>query len=153
MLKIKIGFCLHHPIEGLLHDLSVVGMNPRQYHLQRRLYRSIEFKDIVAFRRPIDFSAGNTPAEAASVAYALPFSEESFAALQLLMGFLALINVRNQDIPTDDTAFRVSRWQAAYHEPAVDAVGAKDTVFDIIRVPGFYRLEPARRHHLAFIRM
>src|SRR5580658_8053554 len=64
-----------------------------------------------------------------------------------------LINIRYQDIPTDDTAFRVSRRQAAYHEPAVDAVSAKDPVFNVIRIPGFYRVPPPRRHQLGFIRM
>src|SRR5262249_53171465 len=43
--------------------------------------------------------------------------------------------------------------QAAYHEPAVGTGGAADTVFDVIRTPGFYRADPPRHHHLAFIRM
>src|SRR5438128_5361134 len=58
-------------------------MNSIQYHLQCGLGSSIVSIDIVGFLRPVDFSTRNVPAEAAGVAYALPLSEESFAALQL----------------------------------------------------------------------
>src|SRR4051812_25621475 len=69
------------------------------------------------------------------------------------MCFPALINIRNQVIPTDDTAFRVSQWKAAYVEPAVDTIGAPDTVFNVVGMPGFYRADPPRLHHRQIIRM
>src|ERR1700683_1699221 len=150
-IVIRLFFC--RLVEGLPNETSIAGMNSLKQQVERGARRWIVFKNVVDFFRPIELPAGNAPTKTAGLADLLPLGQESFATLQLLMGFLALIDVRNQDIPTDDTAFRVSRWQAAYHEPAVDAVGAKDTVFDIIRVPGFYRVDPARRHHLAFIRM
>src|SRR5260370_21785741 len=83
MLKIKIYPCLGRPVDSLLHELSVVRMNALQCQLQCRLNRSIIFKDIVGFLRPVDFSARNVPAETTGVAYALPFSQESLAALQI----------------------------------------------------------------------
>src|SRR5713101_7122253 len=83
MLKIKICPCLGRAVDSLLHEISVVRMNSLEDHLQCRLNRSIVFKDIVGFLRPVYFSTRNVPAETAGVAYALPLSQESFAALQI----------------------------------------------------------------------
>src|SRR5258707_10935407 len=58
-------------------------MNAPGCRLQRGLNRSIVSKDVVRFLRPVDFSTRNVPAEAAGVAYTLPLSQESFAALQI----------------------------------------------------------------------
>src|SRR5260370_3600533 len=83
MLNIKICLFVGRAVESLLHAISVVGMNSPEYQLQRGLHRSIVLKDVVGFLRPVDFSTRNVPAETAGVAYALPLSQESFAALQL----------------------------------------------------------------------
>src|SRR6266436_1726403 len=83
MLKIKICPSICRAVESLLHEISVVGMNSLEYQLQRRLNRSIVLKDLVGFLRPVDLSTRNVPAEAAGVAYVLPLSQESFAALQI----------------------------------------------------------------------
>src|SRR5271154_7413549 len=87
MLEIKICPGLGRAVDGLLREISVVGMNALEYQLQRGLNRSIIPKDVVGFLRPVDFSIENAPAEAASVAYALPISQESFAALQIRIEF------------------------------------------------------------------
>ncbi len=83
MLNIKICLFVGRVVESLLHAISVVRMNSLKCQLQCRLYRSIVFKDIVGFIRPVDFSSWNAPAEAARMADALPLSNESFAALQI----------------------------------------------------------------------
>src|SRR5215470_19840977 len=83
MLQIKISPFVGRELETLLHEISVVGMNSRQYLLQCGLSRSIVFKDIVGFLRPVDFSAEHTPTEAASVTYVLPLSQECLAAVQV----------------------------------------------------------------------
>src|SRR5260370_20476384 len=83
MFNIKMCPSVGTAVDSLLHEISVVGMNSSEYQLQRWLDCSIMLKDVVGFLRPVDFSAGNTPAEAAGVAYALPFSQERFAALQI----------------------------------------------------------------------
>src|SRR5229473_7748704 len=146
MLNIKICLFVDRVVESLLHEISVVRMNSLKYQLQRWLDRSIVFKDIVGFIGPEDFSTRNVKAETARVAYALPLSQESLTTLQLLMCFPALINIRDQVIPTDDTAFRVSYWKAAYVEPAVGTIGTADTVFNVVRIPGFYRADPPHHH-------
>src|ERR1700688_1819608 len=69
------------------------------------------------------------------------------------MCFPALINIRNHVIPTDDMAFPVSQWKAAYVEPAVDTINTADTMFNVVWMPGFYRAGPPRHHHLEIIRM
>src|SRR5713101_4975818 len=119
MLNIKICLFVDSFVESLLHKAYILGMNSLKYQLQGWRNGSIVSKDVVGFLRPVDLSANNAPAETTRVTYALPLSQESFAALQSLMCFLAVINIRNQVIPTDDTAFRVSQWKAAYVEPAV----------------------------------
>src|ERR1700674_4330024 len=83
MLKIKIGPFPGRAIERLLHEIPVLGMKSLQCPFQCRLGRSIVVKDLVGFLRPVDFSARNIPAEASGRADALPFSQESFAALQI----------------------------------------------------------------------
>src|ERR1700684_583456 len=60
----------------------IIRMNSLKYRFQRWLNGWIVFKDPVGFFRPVDFSARNAPAEAASVTYALALSEVSLAALQ-----------------------------------------------------------------------
>src|ERR1700674_1893419 len=83
MLKIKAFSFPDCMIESRPYEISVVGMNSLQYQLQRRRGRSIIFKDLVGFLRPVDLSAGKAPAEAARMAYALPFCEEGFAPVQI----------------------------------------------------------------------
>src|SRR5260370_42471238 len=63
-------------------------MNSLKSHPHVWLSRSILLKDIVAFFRPVDFSAENTPTETAGVANVLPFSQERFGASQLLFRLL-----------------------------------------------------------------
>jgi hypothetical protein len=63
-----------HAVDAFPPTVSIVGMNSVKYRLQGWLNGSIVFKDLVGFLRPVDLSAENVPAEAASVAYALPFS-------------------------------------------------------------------------------
>src|ERR1700681_4181999 len=109
MLKIKISPFPGRPVESLLHEIPVVGMKSLQYQLQCRLGRWIVFKDLVGFLRPVDFSAQNIPAEASGRADALPFGQESFAALQL--GIQAGIvqrdrGLRSQQLQHRDTAWR-----------------------------------------------
>jgi hypothetical protein len=83
MLKIKISPCLGSEADSPLDEIFVVGMNSPKYQLQRGFNRSIVLKDVVGFLRPVDFSAENAPAEAARLAYALPLSQEGFAAMQI----------------------------------------------------------------------
>src|SRR3984893_4828324 len=90
MLKIKRSPCLRRPIESLLYQISVVGMNSLQYQLQCRLKLSIVFKDVVGFIRPEDFSIRNVHAESARLAYALPLSQESLAALKIRIAALQI---------------------------------------------------------------
>src|ERR1700722_790299 len=83
MFKIKICLVPGGAVEILLHQISVVGMNALEYELQGWLKRSIILKDGRGFCRPVDFSAEDAPAEAASLAYALPLSQISLTALQI----------------------------------------------------------------------
>src|SRR5216684_9263246 len=83
MLNIKICLFVGRVVESMLHAISVVRMNSLEYQLQGGFNRSIILKDLVGFRRPVDFPAENTPAETAGVAYVLPFSQERFAAVQI----------------------------------------------------------------------
>src|SRR5258708_39872165 len=86
MLNIKICLFVGRVVESLLHAISVVGMNSLEYQLQRGLNRSIILKDLVGFLRPVYFSTRNVPAETAGVTYALPFSQERLAAVQVRSG-------------------------------------------------------------------
>src|SRR5258708_4498198 len=119
MFKIEIRPCLESTVESLLHEISVVRMNSLKYQLQRWLDRSIMFKDIVGFIGPEDFSTRKVKAETARVAYALPLSQESFAAVQLLMCFLALINIRIGSKPFDDFPQLVSERHGTAQAPAI----------------------------------
>ena len=94
-------------------------MNSLKCQLQRGLKRWIVFKDIVGFLRPVDLSTENVPAETASVAYALRFSQEGFAASQLLLCFLALINIRIRSKPFDDFSQLVPERDGTAQAPAI----------------------------------
>src|SRR6266478_6509290 len=82
MLNIKICLFVGRVVESMLYAISVVGMNSLEYQLQRGLNRSIKFKYLVGFLRPVDFSTRNVPAETASAAQALRLGQVSLAAVQ-----------------------------------------------------------------------
>src|SRR6266849_10755334 len=109
MLKIKIGALPGRAVEGLLHEIPVLGMKSLQYPFQCRLDRSIVCKDLVGFLRPVDFSARNIPAEASGRADALPFSQESFAALQI--GIQAGILQRDRGLRSQQFQHRDAAWR------------------------------------------
>src|ERR1700734_4010183 len=116
MLKIKICPGLGGAVDRLLREISVVGMNALEYQLQRGLNRSIIPKDVVGLLRPVDFSAENAPAEAASAAYALPISQEGLAALQIRIEFGVL--ERNRGL----------RRQHLQHRHAIRREGARSQI-------------------------
>src|ERR1700730_10575022 len=109
MLKIKIGPFPGRAVEGLLHEIPVLGMKSLQRPFQCRLGRSIVFKDLVGFLRPVDFSAQNIPAEASGRADALPFSQESFAALQI--GIQTGILQRDRGLRSEQLQHRDAAWR------------------------------------------
>src|SRR6476620_4983496 len=53
--------------------------------------------------------------------------------LQPLFGLLALVDVRQQDIPASDCARRVPQWPPAGVKPAVRSVEPPQTMLDIVR--------------------
>ena len=57
MFNIKICLFLGRVADSLLDEIFVVGMNSLQHQVQCGLSRSIAFKDLVGFLRPVDFSA------------------------------------------------------------------------------------------------
>jgi hypothetical protein len=82
IFNIKPCLLISRAIDCLLHIISIVGMNSLKHRLQRWLNGLIVFEYLVGFLRPVDFSAGNAPAEAACVAYDLPLSQVGLTALQ-----------------------------------------------------------------------
>src|SRR5258707_7833490 len=56
MFNIKIRLFVGCVVDSLLDEISVAGMTSLQYPLQRWLNRSIVFKDVVDFLRPVDLS-------------------------------------------------------------------------------------------------
>src|SRR5260370_38598369 len=101
-------------------------MNSPGCRLQRGLNRSIVSKDLVDFLRPVDLSTRNVPAEAAGVAYALPLSQESFAALQI--GIEAGILQRNRSL----------RSQQLQHCDPVRGYGARGQI--VLQIAGTSKL-------------
>src|SRR5438270_880592 len=93
MLKIKICSSFGRVVDNMLYKIPVVRMNALEHQFQRRLHRSIVLKDVVGFLRPVDFPAENAPAEAARMAEGLSLGQESFAALQCLLGSSAVVDV------------------------------------------------------------
>jgi hypothetical protein len=72
------------------------------------------------------------------VAQLLSLKQVSFTPPQLLFRPSPLVDVRKQEIPTGDPPIRLPQRQAANVEPAVNTVGAQDTVLHLEHIPGFY---------------
>ncbi len=68
MLDVKICLLIVHALEGLAHEIPIVGMNSLERQFQCWVDGSIVFKDVVSFLRPVDLTADNAPAETARVA-------------------------------------------------------------------------------------
>jgi hypothetical protein len=94
MFNIEIHLFLGRIVEGLPNEIPIVGMHALKNQIECRLSRSIAFKDIAGFVRPVDLSVGSTPTETSGLTYLLPLGQESLAAVQLLMRLPALINIR-----------------------------------------------------------
>src|SRR5271165_4666788 len=124
MFHIKIGLFIGRAVESLLHTIPIVGMNSLKWQRQCWLNGSVQFKDSVALVRPVDFSTRNVPAEAACAANALPLSQESFAALQVLLCFFALINVRQGSVPFDDVSMRIVQRHSPNQKPEIFSIRA-----------------------------
>src|SRR5580700_5745121 len=83
MFKIESLPFLRCAVDGLLNARSVVWMSSLEHELHCRLIGAVAFKDAKRFLRPVEFSAGNIPTEAARVAQPLRFRQIGLAALQL----------------------------------------------------------------------
>src|SRR6266850_3023218 len=92
MLKIKILPILQYALDGLFHEGRVVRMTPLENKCHTRFRRWVVLEDSKCFLRPEDLSGRNPPAEAASVADALRFSQKCLAGPELLFRPLALGN-------------------------------------------------------------
>ena len=57
-----------------------------------------------------------------------------FAAPQLLFSLFALVNIGVQCIPADDVAFGIMLREAAQVVPAINAVGATEAEFHVVRL-------------------
>src|ERR1700739_1312866 len=67
----------------LFYQGRVFRMHPFESKFQRWFRRSVVLEDSKGFLRPENLAGGGLPAEAATVAYALRLSQESFVTLQL----------------------------------------------------------------------
>jgi hypothetical protein len=61
----------------------------------------------------------------------LRFGEVLFTTPHLLLCLFALIDIRDQGIPTDNPILGITLRTSAYVEPAVHAIGAAATILNI----------------------
>jgi hypothetical protein len=66
---------------------------------------------------------------------------------------LPVVDISVQEIPNDDTPFRISQGQAAHVEPAVDSVSAAEAGLRFVGMAGFERLPPPGEGIWAVFRM
>src|ERR1700691_2151595 len=84
ILKIKSLAVTRCPLDLLLHQFTVLRMNPGECKSQRRLRIGTALKDSKGLVRPEDLSARNLPSEASGVAESLGFGQVGFAPSELL---------------------------------------------------------------------
>src|SRR5882762_11337774 len=66
---------------------------------------------------------------------------------------LPVVDISVQEVPKDDTPFRISQGESAHVEPAVDPVSTAATAFNVARKAGFDRPPPRGEDTCAVIRM
>src|ERR1700751_3461696 len=103
MLNIKIGLFVDRVIESLMHVISVVRMNSLKYQLHCWLNRSILFKDVIGFLRPVNFPAENTPPKTSGVTQILRFGQVSFTASQLFFRLLRSGDIHHRPRKLNDS--------------------------------------------------
>jgi len=64
----------------------------------------------------------------------LRFGEALFTTPHLLLCLLALIDIRLQNEPTEDAAFRIPHRETLRMEPSVDAIRAPLAELDVVRL-------------------
>ena len=70
---------------------------------------------------------------------------------ELFFGYLPIVNISNQHIPSDNATLPVAHSEASHVEPAIHAVGPADAVLNVVRLPGFERAPPFIGHEIAII--
>ena len=83
MFEIHVRPVAEGAIEGLLHEGAVVRMNSLEDPLEGRPGRPVEANDSIGLVRPVDFSAGKTPAETARMTQSLRLRQISLAPPQV----------------------------------------------------------------------
>src|SRR5216684_3537348 len=130
------------PIHVFPNQSPVFRVNPLENTFHRGLGGSVVSIDSEGFFRPEHLACGERAAEAAGPTQSLRFGQVGFAAAQFLFCFFAVINISTQDIPADDTTFRLPQGESAYMEPAIYAICTTETVLIVVRMSGFCRAAP-----------
>src|SRR5229473_4978121 len=103
MFEIKILPLLCSGIDCLSNELPVFRMHSFEYPFQGRLGCRFEFEYPKSLVGPIDFPAGNMPAETACVAQFLRFGQVSFTASQLPFRLLCSGDIHHRPNKLDDS--------------------------------------------------
>src|SRR4030095_148306 len=99
IVHFQITSFANRPVNRLLHEGPILGVNPFQEHGIRRLGAlGIEAKDAKMLSRPEELPGGNIPTPTTCVAYSLAFRQVGFTAAQLLFRAPALRELFSESI-------------------------------------------------------
>src|SRR6266853_2428449 len=123
------------PIDAFLNQSPVFRVNPLQNTFHRGLGGSVISVNSERLVRPEHLSCGEIAAEAAGQAQSLRFGQVGCAAMQFFFCFFALVDIRNQVIPTNNAPFGITLRTRSKVEPTVHSIGSTATSLQITRLP------------------
>src|SRR5258708_6487802 len=111
-----------HLFNFLFHCVPIF----RVYQVQIFFYRwwfatRIKAVNPEQFGRPV-IESSRVEGRATRVREALPLSEIKLASLQGFPGTLAIFNVREGSVPSDNFSMLVPKWKTAHQKPAISPV-------------------------------
>src|SRR5262245_57579023 len=108
-------------------------MNTAANQLECHRCCRVKIENRVQFLRPDDLVLFDRPRKCAGLAKPLTVGQERLAPAQLLFRLFAFFNVGQKNIPVEDSPFRVAQREPSRLEPAIYAIEAPESLFDIER--------------------
>src|SRR5438132_2633416 len=134
VLRVELALSTLRGLVCVPDSRSIVRMDPAVHPVDRRQrVRRLDAPNAKHLRRYRERSRREMVPPAAGVAQSLRFEQIGLAPPQLLLGFLARMDVREQVVPADDPAVDISKREPARLEPPVLAIAAPDPVLEFVR--------------------
>jgi hypothetical protein len=126
-----------HPLNSFFHELPIFRVYEIQIFFDSWWFAiRVETVNPEQLRRPVTES-GSVECPVAHMGKALPLNEIKLASLQSFPGTLAIFNIREGSVPSDNVSMLVPKWNTTHEKPSISPVsGATEAHFFFEKLTG-----------------